>query len=147
MRTLISLAAAGAVFCLLMTAITATIITAFLGGLSGAVVYLGGVSLWVCIGLTIIGFTMIGAIVDGPLMGLAGRITMQVRLRYAVAYALLTVIIPLVFFVPLTLGVRPYWPVPLTLLFGAVSGFAGGYVRGVLLDMWPKSFGASPPIT
>ena len=145
MRILLSLAAAGAVFCAIMTAITVGIIIAFTGGLPGAIGYLGSYSLWLCVIFTIGGFTMIGAIVDGPFMRLAGWATLRVRLRYAVAYALLTTIIPVIFFIPLTLSVRPYWIVLLTIGLGAVSGFAGGYVRGVLMDLWSREYSTDRP--
>ena len=142
MRKLISLAMAGVTFCIVTSLITVSVMTALSGRMDSVASYFTGAAFWASNLLTVVSFTFIGSIIDGPLMNIAGRVTRRVRLRYAFAYALLVLAISSLLFLPFGLSIKPIWIPLLTIAIGGSAGFVGGYVRGWMMDTWSKDFEA-----
>jgi hypothetical protein len=74
------------------------------------------------------------AIFDRPLTAFSGLFLVNLRLKYALAYALFLVMVSVLFVWPLnsfTADVNLIISV-----IGFVSGFVGGYLRGWLVDHW-----------
>jgi len=91
-----------------------------------------------CSLITVISFSVFCALFDKWLLKLAGYVTVHLKTRYGIAYALLVLGIACVFFVPLAIDMTMFTNLIIiaTCVIATACGFIAGVVRGWLIDKW-----------
>jgi hypothetical protein len=70
------------------------------------------------------------------LLYFCGFLTKRIRIRYAISYALMVLLIGMIFFVPTVIENSALFGVVLVMMLAVLPGFVGGYVRGWMIDHW-----------
>lgn len=97
-------------------------------------VLISAAGFWQCVLTTLLIHSLIYLLTERWFVRLAGVVTMRLRPRYALAYALFLLTVACVFFLPFSTDL---WQTSLGVVaIGFVAAFVGGYVRGMLIDHW-----------
>jgi hypothetical protein len=89
-----------------------------------------------CSKSTMILFSFIYFVSSPILLFLCGFVTKRLRVRYALSYALMVLLLSMIFFVPLVIAKSALIGVILVVALAVLPGFMGGYARGWLIDHW-----------
>ena len=132
MRNFVSLLVASVVFQLV---IYSAVVLYIGSGRFDFLSILTGFGFWQMVIMTLLLHTYAYSLGEPWFMRLAGRVTMRFRLRCALAYAIFTLGVGCLFFLPFSLAYELSISIPV-LGLATAGAFVGGYVRGITIDRW-----------